>query len=199
MKRLLSLVLTGAFVLLYGGACIASEINRPEPFDLIEYCENHEIHSEEELEDILYPYIGESDPTSTNESNNQDTLVSFELTIDYENQYVITTSAYEIDNMRSSKSGYAEKKYRSSSGYVIFKVRVDGEFSYNGSTCSTTSATATFTPTLLSGWSSTPSASSGKSGNKAYARAFGTAVNGTHSQSYSVYLYCDVSGNLTTS
>lgn len=125
--------------------------------------------------------------------------MSFDLTIDYENQYVITTSVYEECNLRNSKSGYAEKKYRSSSGYVIFKVRVDGEFTYNGSTCSTTSATATFTPTLLSGWSSTPSASSGKSGSKAYARAFGTAVNGTHSQSYSVYLYCDVSGNLTTS
>jgi hypothetical protein len=116
MKRLLSLVLTVAFVLLYGGACIASEINRSEPFDLIEYCENHEIHSEDELEDILYPYIGDSDPTNININNNQNTLVSFDLTIDYENQYIITTSVYEESNLRGSKSGYAEKKYRSSSG-----------------------------------------------------------------------------------
>ncbi len=199
MRKILSVLLCSTFVLFYGGVCSATEINGTDPFNLIDYCENHEIHSEEELEAILYPYIGESDLTSTNESNNQDTLVSFELTIDYENQYVITTSAYEIDNLRSTKSGYAVKKYRSATGYVVFKVRVDGTYSYNGSTCSTTSASATFTPTPLLGWSSSQSVSSGKSGSNAYARAYGTATHGSDSQYYSVYLYCDVSGNLTSS
>lgn len=198
MKKVLSVLLCSTLVCFYGAAVSASEINGTEPFNLIEYCENHEVHSEKELESVLYPYIGESDPTNTNESNNQDTVVSFDLTIDYENQYVITTTVYEQNDLRSSKSGSAEKKYRNSLGFVVFKVRVDGTFSYNGSTCSTTSASATFTPSPLSGWSSSPSASSGKSGSKAYARAYGTAVNGGSSQSYSVYLYCDVNGNLTT-
>ena len=198
MKKVLSVLLCSTFVLLFGKVCSAAEINGTKPFNLIEYCENHEFHSEEEIEAVLYPYIGESDPTYTYETN-QDTLVSFELTIDYENQYVITTSVYEIDNLRSTKSGYAVKKYRSAAGYVVFKARVDGTFSYNGSTCSTTSASATFTPTPLLGWSSSPSVSSGKSGSKAYARAYGTATHGADSQYYSVYLYCDVSGNLTSS
>lgn len=109
MKKVLSVLLCSTLVCFYGAAVSASEINGTEPFNLIEYCENHEVHSEKELESVLYPYIGESDPTNTNESNNQDTVVSFDLTIDYENQYVITTTVYEQNDLRSSKSGSAER------------------------------------------------------------------------------------------
>ena len=75
-----------------------------------------------------------------------DTLISFDLNIDYDDQYVITTTVYETESDRGSTSGYAIQKYWNNLGIKIFEVRVDGSFSYNGSTCSTTSATATFTP-----------------------------------------------------
>ena len=183
---------------LEGGVCGSAEINGTEPFDLIEYCENHTINSEEELQEVLDLYIGGSGNTDPDEYSDPSEVISFDLTIDYDNQYVITTTVYETTNTRSSTSGYAEKKYRNNLGIMIFKVRVDGTYSYNGSTCLTTSASGSFTPTPLLGWTSSPVLSTGKSGSKAYARTHGTAYNGTVSQSYSIYLYCDVNGNLSS-
>lgn len=46
MKKVLSVLLCSTLVCFYGGAVSASEINGTEPFNLIEYCENHEVHSE---------------------------------------------------------------------------------------------------------------------------------------------------------
>ena len=195
MKSVMSLILVGTFVCLYGVAVNASEINGTEPFNLIEYCKENEIQSEEELQTVLETYVGESNIITGDELS--DTEVSFELIIDEVNQLVITTTVYESDRLRGSVSGYTTQKYRNNLGILIFEVRVDASFSYNGSTCSTTSATATYTPAPLSSWSSSPSVTSGKSGSRAYGRAYGTAVNGSHSQYYSVYLYCDVNGNLS--
>ncbi len=197
MRKVIAVLMSMAFVFSYAGVCNALEINDSNVFSLIEYCENNEISSEEQLDEIIYQYTGFYGTTDI-QKNDQDSVVSFELTIDYENQYVITTTVYESNSNRSTKSGHADKVYHNDLGYEVFTVRVDGSFQYNGSTCSTTSATATFTPALLSSWSSSPSASSGKSGNKAYAKASGTATNGFASQYYYVYLYCDINGKLTS-
>lgn len=181
-----------------GGVFSPPDINGTDEFNLIEYCEDNRISSEEELQGIVSTYYGETRNTDSIEVYS-DIVVSFDLTIDYENQYVITTTVYESRTARSATSGYSIKNYRSSSGFIIYKVRVDGSFNYNGTSCSTASATATFTPTPIYGWSSSPNASSGRSGDKAYARAYGTAVNGGASNSYSVYLYCNANGELSSS
>ena len=199
MKRLLAAFLCGTFVCLYGGVCNSSEINGSEPFNLIEYCESHEIQSEYEFQRVLETYIDEPDNSSEDEYEDPVTPVSFELIIDYDNQFVITTSVYEFDSTRSTTSGYTSQKYYNNIGILVFEARVDATFSYNGSSCSTSSVTATFTPAPLSTWTSSPSASSGMSGSRAYGRAYGTAVSGSHSKFYSVYLYCDKSGNLSSS
>ena len=180
-----------------GGVLNPSEINGTETSDFIDYCEENEIHSEEELQRVLDLYNCEKETPSSSDDSHSDRVVSFDISIDYEHHYIITTTVYKTETTRSTTSGYVVQNYRSSSGYIIFSVRVDGEFYYNGYTCSTTSATATFTPTAYLGWSSSPSASSGKSNGRAYARAYGTAVNGSLSHNYSVYLYCDVDGELS--
>lgn len=185
-------------MLVFLGAYNSSAINRTDIFDLVEFCKTSEVYSEEELQSVVDTYYCNTKDMYSSESQNSDDVVSFELTIDYENGYVITTTVYKREPTRSNTSGYAVQNYRSSAGFIIFTVRVDGEYYYNGSTCSTTSATATYTPSLASGWSSSPSAGSGKKGSKAYAKAYGTAVNGSSSYSYELNLYCDVNGNLST-
>ncbi len=198
MEKLLSAILCGTIVCFGGGAYSPSDINRTDAFNLIEFCEANEVHSEEELQSVVDTYYCNTEDSYSNENQNSDEVVSFELTIDYENEYVITTTVYKTNTTRSTASGYAVQNYRSSAGFIIFTVQVDGEYYYNGSTCSTTSATATYTPSPASGWSSSPSAGSGKKGSKAYAKAYGTAVNGSSSYAYELYLYCDVNGNLST-
>lgn len=198
MEKLLSVILCGTIVCFGGGAFSSSDINRTDAFDLIDFCEANEVHSEEELQSVLDTYYCYTEDAYSNENQNSDEVVSFELMIDYENEYVITTTVYRTNNTRSTASGYAVQNYRSSAGFIIFTVQVDGDYYYNGSNCYTTSATATFTPSLMSGWSSSPSAGSGKKGSKAYAKAYGTAVNGNSSYDYELYLYCDVNGNLST-
>lgn len=197
MEKVLAAILCGTFVCLCGEVVNPSEINGTETSDLIEYCEENEIHSEEELQSIIDFYNCEKETQCSIDDTNSDTIVSFDLSIDYENQFIITTTVYKTVTTRSTTSGYAIQNYRSSSGYIIFQVRADGEFFYNGYSCSTISATATFTPTAYLGWSSSPSSSSGKSDGRAYAKAYGTAVNGSLSHDYSVYLYCDIDGELS--
>lgn len=199
MRKLFALLMGVVIICSNGAISNASDLGEDKTFNLIEYCETHEINSEGQLEAVLCQYAGITDPQESNGDVDQNTEVSFDLEIDYENQMVITTTVYETSNIRSTKSGHAEKKYRNAFGFEVFTVRVDGSFNYNGTTSSTSSATGTFTPAALSGWSSTPSTGTGKSGGKAYARAYGTATNLTESQSYSVYLYCDKNGNLSSS
>lgn len=102
-------------ICLFIGVCSSSEINGTDQFDLIEYCETHEIHSEEELQSVLDTYIGESEYRDSG-IDNLDTVISFDLTIDYENQYVITTTVYETYSDRGSTSGYVEQNYRNNTG-----------------------------------------------------------------------------------
>lgn len=197
MVRLLSVILSGILVFTGVLKCnFLSPVNKG--FDLIRYCEANEIKNEDELFYVLEEYCGQEYAQDSDKYDYTEEI-SFELFIDYDEQYIITTSVYEDCLDRGSKSGHAVQKYYNNIGIKIFEVRVDATFSYNGTSCSTISKTATFTPALLSSWTSSPSASSGKSGSRAYARAYGTAVNGNNTKSYSVYLYCDVSGNLSNS
>ena len=108
---------------LEGGAYSPSDINRTDAFDLIEFCEANEVHSEEELQNVVDTYYCNTEDAYSNEDHNSDEVVSFELTIDYENEYVITTTVYKTNVTRSTASGYAVQNYRSSAGFIIFTVQ----------------------------------------------------------------------------
>ena len=141
MRKLFALLMGVVIICSNGAISNASDLGEDKTFNLIEYCETHEINSEGQLEAVLCQYAGITDPQESNGDVDQNTEVSFDLEIDYENQMVITTTVYETSNIRSTKSGHAEKKYRNVFGFEVFTVRVDGSFNYNGTTSSTTSAT----------------------------------------------------------
>lgn len=195
MRRLISLLLSGTIVLLCGGVCSASDINGTDDFDLIEYCETHQIQSKEEFQSVLDYYVpqgGQDDDPDPIEGEE----ISFEIIIDYDYQTVTAVTLYEITGNRATKSGSVSADTYSSVGIKLFTVTTNGTFNYTSSNVNTTSASGSFTPATLSPWTSTPTISSGKVNGKAYARTSGTATFLGSSISYSLTLTCDKSGNL---
>lgn len=195
MKRVIAALL-GTLVLFLGGVCNASTINRTNDFDLIEYCETHEIQSREEFQSVLDYYVPQGGSINTYDPVEGEEI-SFEITIDYDNQTVSTKTVYLTDVTRGTKSGSASRDTYSSVGIKIYTVTVHGTFSYSSTNVSTTSASGSFTPAPLSLWTSSPVISSGKTNGKAYARISGTAtLLGGTTRSYSLTLTCDKNGNL---
>ena len=178
-----------------GGVCSASDVNGTGEFNLIEYCETHEIQSKEEFQSILDYYVpqgGQDDDPDPIEGEE----ISFEIRIDYDSQTVTTVTLYEIIGNRATKSGSVSADTYSSVGIKLFTVTTNGSFNYTSSNVYTTSASGSFNPATLSPWTSTPTISSGKVNGKAYARTSGTATFLGSSISYSLTLTCDTSGNL---
>ncbi len=195
MKKLLSLLLTGTLVLFCGGVCSASEINGTEEFNLIDYCESHDIHSKAEFQSILDYYVPQEEENNTLDNIDGEEL-AFEIKIDYINQTVSTETLYLTDSTRGSKSGSVSEDTYSALGIKIYSITVHGSFTYTSNNVSTTSATGSFDPAPLSPWTSSPTISSGKVNGKAYARISGTASFMGNTRSYSLTLTCDTSGNL---
>lgn len=175
--------------------CNASTINGTNDFDLIEYCETHEIQSREEFQSILDYYVPEGGSINTYDPVDGEEI-SFEICIDYENQIVSTETLYLTHTTRGTKSGSVSRDYYSSVGIKIFSVTVHGSFTYNSTNVTTTSASGTFTPAPLSLWTSSPVVTTGKTNGKAYARISGTASLLGATKSYSLTLTCDKNGNL---
>ena len=175
--------------------CNSSTINGTNDFDLIEYCETHEIHSREEFQRVLDYYVPQGEPINSSIPVDGEEL-SFEIHIDYVNQIVSTDTLYLTDMTRGTKSGSVSRDYYSSVGIKIFSITVHGSFTYSSTNVSTTSASGSFTPAPLSLWTSSPVISSGKTNGKAYARISGTATLLSNTCSYSLTLTCDKNGNL---
>ena len=195
MKRVFALLL-GTLVLFLGGVCNASTTNGTNNFDLIEYCETHEIQSREEFQAILDYYVPQGVSINTYDPIEGEEI-SFDVIIDYDNQTVLTDTVYLTDITRGTKSGSASRDAYSSLGIKIYTITVHGSFSYTSTNVNTTSASGSFTPAPLSLWTSTPVISSGKINDKAFERISGTAslIGGT-TRNYSLTLTCDKNGNL---
>lgn len=195
MKKVFAAII-GTIVLFVGGVCSASTTNGTNDFNLIEYCETHEIHSRGEFQAVLDYYVPQGE--SSNSSNPIDCEeLSFELYIDYDNQTVSTDTLYLTDTNRGTKSGSVSREVYSSLGIKLYTITVHGTFSYSSNNVSTTSASGSFTPAPLSLWTSTPVISSGKINDKAFARISGTAsILGGTTRNYSLTLTCDTNGTL---
>jgi len=120
-------------------------------------------------------------------------------TIEYlENgDYIETVIEWEESTTRVTIPGTKTANYKNSSGTILWSLKVTGTFSYNGTTCTCTSARHTATSYVS--YVTIKSASASRSGNKA--TAYGTAtitLDGvTRDVSLSVTLSCSANGVLS--
>lgn len=190
MKKLVTAVLTTLMFCVAGGAANPRYHNDQTDFDLISYLETHEVDNYEEFNDVIQTVSPESVDEKT------DDITSFAIDIDYDNRIVSVTTISESSYDRANgASNSASRSYYASSGVKIFTIKVSGTFRYTTGSCSTLSASGSFTRASGSTWTSTPTISSGNiTTRKAYARISGTATSGASSISYSLTLTCDDTG-----
>ncbi|MBR5975941.1 MAG: hypothetical protein IK020_12245 [Clostridiales bacterium] len=164
-----------------------------DEFSLLEYCESHLVSSQEDFEKVLEDYCNQQ--YSYDESD----VVLFSINIDYEGDFVCTTTIREKERSPQSETAEVEKNYYDDDGNRIFTIRVEGTFQFEYSWCACTSANGSFSKPLMSMWSSSPTISTGNnSATVAYARISGTATYLFQTKSYSLTLTCDNHGNLGT-
>lgn len=99
-------------------------------------------------------------------------------------------------NSRTTQNYYATKTFKNSSGTALWYVKVSGTFSYNGSTCTCTSASSS-AGSYNANWKIIDHSAS-RSGNTA--TAYATAkryVMGVpvETENTSITLHCDANGN----
>ena len=176
--------------MLQGGGADPQHNDDPTDFNLISYLETHEVDSYEEFVDIIQTVSPESVDEET------DKITSFSIDIDYDNKIVSVTTIGEVSYDRlNGASNSASRSYYASSGTKIFTIKVSGTFGYTTGSCTTISASGSFTRPSGSTWISSPTISSGNiTVRKAYARISGTATSGASSISYSLTLTCDDTG-----
>jgi len=191
MKKLLASVLAVLMFCVVGAAAVPQDHDDQAVFDLISYLESHEVDSYEEFIGV----INNVSPESVDKE--KEDISSFYIDIDYDNKVVSVTTMGEASYDRShGASNSVSRSYYSNSGMKIFTIKVNGTFSYTTGSCSTVSASGTYTRPALSTWTSTPTISSGNiTTRKAYARISGTATSGSSSMSYSLTLTCDDTGS----
>jgi len=199
MKKIISLAMSVLMILSLAGTSFASE----KKFDLIEYLESNKVESHAELMDVLSQTSGyplESMQTYSQKTFDEENEILFDYSIDYENNVVEVDTVYLTAQTNSTKSASAYHETYSTSGYLMYTVRVNGTFSYNSTSCTTTSKSGSFTKGTGSLWSSTPSITSGRiSSTKAYARISGEAKLLFDKSSYCLTLMCDNTGKITNS
>jgi len=121
-----------------------------------------------------------------------DILISSSVEI-LENGDCIITEVYEnAVQPRSERTGYGKATYYNAGGTAIWDVTVKGTFTYNGTTSSATSATATVN--LYSNNATFISKSAGTSGNSATATA--TVRYNAVQVTRTARVSCDKNGNL---
>lgn len=126
--------------------------------------------------------------------------IKTETTIQYldNGDYIETVITYYETNARvATKSGSKTTNYKNSNGEIMWYVKVNGTFNYNGTTSSCTSVSRN-TAALGSSWS-IKSSSCSKSGNCASATATATHKGVFTSNDYTetVNLYCSPYGILS--
>ena len=175
--------------------CLADNTN-PEPDDIIDYVQKEEISSREEF----LTFVGDEQRL---EDVRDYVEVSFEISIDEANRYIVLDTVYELKDEpnRGTKSGKAEHDVYSDAGMLIYTITATGTFSYTTGSCTATSSGGTFSYPAVSLWRSTPSITTGHtSPSKAYVKVSGTATCvGFANRSYTLYLYCNSNGYLSSS
>lgn|GEM_PF-2295072 len=175
------------------GNIVAVHADDDRSFSLIEYCEEHQINTQEEFNYVLTTYCGIS-----SEFLDYDTDYEyFCVDVDQENDCVVVIKMEKISATREQTvSNSAKKNYFDSNGNKIFTIRVEGTFMFTIGWCACTSSSGSFTKPFLSPWNSTPTISSGNtSATKAYALISGTATALGLSRSYTLTLTCDNTGH----
>lgn len=196
MKRIMAILLTIIALCVIGGASDPPNQDGQTGFDLISYLETHNVGSYEEFLDI----IRSVSPESIDEDDDPEGVTYFDIEIDYTNMIVSVMTLREATyNRANGASNSVSRSYYASSGLKIFTIKVSGTFSYITGSCSTVSASGSYTRAFLSTWNSTPTISSGNiTTSKAYARISGTATSGANSMTYALTLTCDDSGNFSS-
>lgn len=129
-------------------------------------------------------------PVSAKEPTDQ--LLSRSIEYLDNGDYLITEVYRSSAQLFSGTNGYKTSTYTHADGSTVFSVTVYGTFTYNGSTSSATSASATVR--LISANASFVSKNAYTSGASAYAT--GTVKYGGINISRTVVLTCDKNGNL---
>ena len=121
-----------------------------------------------------------------------DKLVS--QTIEYldNGDYIVREVFEPVIQLRSGKTGSAVETYRNATGAAIWAVKVIGTFTYNGSTSSATSSSASVE--IYNPNAEFVSKSANYSGNTA--RATGTIKYSGYTTTLTAYVSCDKNGNL---
>ncbi len=178
--------------MLWGGQTDLPTQNSKTDFSLIEYLETHEVETYDEFTEVIQSVS----PESVEDMNEATNVTSFNIEIDYEDRVVSVTTIGEVSMGRSQgASNSASKTYYSDIGVQIFRITVEGTFSYSSGRCSALSNGGSFSKPFYSTWSSTPSYTRGNiSTSKAYVRTSGTATSSGSSRTYSLTLTCDDSG-----
>ena len=157
--------------------------------------ETHEVNNYDDFIRVIRTVspesIDEDDPS---------VVTYFDIDVDYDNMIVSVLTMDEATYDKShGASNSVSKSYYASNGLKIFTIKVSGTFSYTTGSCTTLSASGSFTRAALSTWTSTPTISSGNiTASKAYARISGTATSGSSSTYYSLTLTCNDSGNFSS-
>lgn len=196
MKRLLATLLTITSLFVTGGWSNPSDKDKESDFDLINYLETHEVSSYREFTDI----IEKVSPELTNESGCELDVVSFDIEIDYDNRIVEVTTIFASSLVKAhGVYNNASKTYYSDVGTQIFKITVEGTFSYSTGACNVISKGGSFTKPAYSFWSSTPNITSGNiNATKAYVKISGMASGAGISKTYSLTLTCNDSGQFSS-
>lgn len=132
-------------------------------------------------------------PTAAKVSDSAVTTTEVELLPNGDVIETVLVTFEQPDGAKSTASGQKTKKYKNSSGAVMWSVTVYGTFSYNGSSATCTSATRS-TTCPGSGWTIVSSSAS-KSGNTATAKATARYNNSDYTRS--VTLQCSANGTLS--
>lgn len=122
----------------------------------------------------------------------EDILISRTVEILENKDYIITEVYESTIQPRSSKIGYGTATYYNASGTAIWNVVVTGTFTYNGTTSSATSSSATVN--LFSDNATFISKSANYSGNTA--TATGTVRYSASQITRTARVSCDKNGNL---
>ena len=190
MRRINRILSTAACIVvmsvMFGLGVMADE----NKFNLIEYCETHQITSQAEFNNVLtnYCFVDETELFVPNSEE------YFCLEIDYVANTIITI-VREQQSTRESDTNSCSKNFYDNYGNRIFTITVEGTFQFGLFVCFCTSASGSFTKPSSSQWTSTPTISSGnQSPSVAYARISGTATYSNQTRNYSLTLTCDNTG-----
>lgn len=125
-----------------------------------------------------------------------ETTVQREYLDDGSGNYYETVVTKSNGLLKTTQTYYAKKTFKNASGTALWYVQVTGKFSYNGSSCTCTSASSS-AGSYNSNWKII-SHSASRSGNSA--TAYATAKRYTlgvpvETQNTSITLHCDSNGN----